>query len=92
MVTLRLRAFLAKHTMELPRLEAANRNADSEKIDLFYFGKEITAEAYRREEFFPGFTFSGPAQVLEETSTLFIPPGFRCAVDDFGNVIAFDGD
>ncbi|HEX9830657.1 MAG TPA: hypothetical protein VGA94_03130 [Thermodesulfobacteriota bacterium] len=44
--------------------------------------------SYRRNDFFPGFGFSGPAIILENTSTLFVPPGFRCGVDEWGNILA----
>jgi N-methylhydantoinase A/oxoprolinase/acetone carboxylase beta subunit len=41
-----------------------------------------------RQDFYPGFRFPGPAIVFEETSTLYVAPGFKCEVDEFGNIIA----
>jgi N-methylhydantoinase A len=87
-VTLRARAKIEKEKIELPRLSKTRKEVESKKEKLFYREKEIKTNSYRRDEFFPGFTFSGPAQILESTSTLFIPPDFQCEVDEWGNIVA----
>ncbi|MEM4408933.1 MAG: hypothetical protein QXI19_09345, partial [Candidatus Caldarchaeum sp.] len=87
-VTVRLRAVIEKEKVGLPRLNIPAREVSRMPITLSYNGVEISAFCYRREEFYEGYRFSGPALVLEKTSTLLIPPGFRCQVDEFGNIFA----
>ena len=87
-VTLRVRANMEKEKIELPRLNTTRREVQSKKEPLFFKGKEIEVWSYTRDDFFTGFTFSGPALILESTSTLFIPPNFRCEVDEWGNIVA----
>lgn len=40
-----------------------------------------------RERLEPGNAFSGPALVVEYSTTTVVPPGVRCRVDRFGNLI-----
>ena len=87
-VTLRIRAITKTEKLELPRIKTGRKKIDSRKKRLFFNNKEITINSYMREDFFPGFKFAGPAIVLENTSTLFIPPDFRCEVDEWGNILA----
>jgi len=87
-VTLRVRARMKKEKIELPRLSTTPKEVESKKEKLFYQEKEIEVYWSRRDDFFPGFTFSGPALILENTSTLFITPNFRCEVDEWGNIVA----
>jgi N-methylhydantoinase A len=87
-VTLRIRAMVPKVKLRLPRLNKVKRDVKSLSKKLFFHNKKIKINSYRRDDFFPGFTFSAPAIVLENTSTLFIPPDFRCRVDDWGNILA----
>lgn len=87
-VTLRVRAIMKKEKLSLPRLTVAHRKVESKKEDLFFDNKLIRTNSYRRENFFTGFKFLGPALILENTSTLFIPPGFRCEVDEWGSIVA----
>ncbi len=87
-VTLRVRAIMKKEKLSLPRLTVAHQKVESKKEDLFFDNKLIRTNSYRRENFFTGFKFSGPALILENTSTLFIPPGFRCEVDEWGSIVA----
>ncbi|HSE84475.1 MAG TPA: hydantoinase/oxoprolinase family protein [Thermodesulfobacteriota bacterium] len=87
-VTLRIRAIVSKKKIKLPHLSNPHRKIESTKEKLFFNNSEISANYYRRDDFFPSFAFSGPAVVLESTATLFIPPGFRCEVDEWGNILA----
>ncbi|HEX3034179.1 MAG TPA: hydantoinase/oxoprolinase family protein [Thermodesulfobacteriota bacterium] len=87
-VTLRTRAVVSKKKIKLPRLKNSHRKVGSIKEKLFFNNGEISVSYYRRDDFFPGLTFSGPAVVLESTATLFIPPGFICEVDEWGNILA----
>lgn len=87
-VTLRTRAITKKEKPSLPRLARARRRIESKREELFFDNKLIEVSCYRRDDFFAGFKFSGPALILESMSTLFIPPGFRCEVDDWGDILA----
>lgn len=87
-VTLRLRAIAGKRGLELPRLEKSKAAVRTVKEDIIYGGKKITVNAYERQGFYPGFIFGGPALVFEDTSTLFLTPGYRCEVDGWGNIVA----
>lgn len=87
-VTLRLRAIRRKKKLALPKLAAGKKTVRASKENVIIDGRETKTRSYMRENFYPGFGFSGPAIVFEETSTLYIAPGFRCEVDEFGNIIA----
>jgi N-methylhydantoinase A len=87
-VTLRARAIIKKEKFSLPKLARACQKVESKKEELFFDNRRIQVSSYRREDFFTGFRFSGPALVLENTSTLFIPPDFKCEVDDWGSIVA----
>ncbi len=85
-VTLRLRAVSKKKKLAQPELRAKKRKVSFIKNPLILGGKEISAKIYRRDEFYPGFKFRGPAIVLEQTSTLLITPEYKCEVDKWGNI------
>jgi N-methylhydantoinase A len=88
-VTLRLRAVLrSKGGIKLPFLNNPKRKIMSDKNKLFFNNKRLDVKSYVRDDFYSGFTFKGPALVLENTSTIFIPPTFWCSVDRFGYIIA----
>jgi N-methylhydantoinase A len=44
----------------------------------------VRAEVHERDALAPGFRTKGPAVVEEESSTTFVPPGWRLEVDGFG--------
>jgi len=87
-VTLRLRAIRSRKKLTLPELGAAKKTVRASKESVIIDGREMKARAYTREDFYPGFRFPGPAIIFEETSTLYVAPGFKCEVDKFGNIIA----
>ncbi len=87
-VTLRVRAIARRRSLKLPPLEKSKSVVTSVKRDVVFGGKGISVAAFEREGFYPGFKFPGPALVFEDTSTLFITPGYRCEVDGWGSIIA----
>ncbi len=87
-VTFRVRATLQRERFIFPKLNKPSRRVEFQKESIFYDGKGIEVSTYRRDDFYSGFKFSGPALVYETTSTSFIPPGFRCEVDEWGNIVA----
>jgi len=42
---------------------------------------------YERDRLAPGMQFDGPAVVAEYSSTTLVPPGFRCRVDEYRNLV-----
>ncbi len=87
-VTLRLRAIRRKKKLALPLLDAGKKTVRASRESVIIDGRETKAMAYVREDFYPGFRFRGPAIVFEDTSTLYVAPGFRCEVDKWGNILA----
>jgi N-methylhydantoinase A len=75
-----------------PRLERLPPGSGSaapsrREREIFFDGKDWRASVYQREELPVGFAFEGPAIVEQYDTTVFVAPGFRVAVDAFGNLI-----
>jgi len=87
-VTLRLRAIRRRKKLTPPDLGAARKTVRASRESVIIDGREAKARAYTREDFYPGFRFPGPAIIFEETSTLYVAPGFKCEVDKRGNILA----
>jgi len=86
--TIRLRAVAMKIDLEIPLIKTKKRAVNYEKEKTIYNGKSIVVRTFNRSEFYSGYKFKGPAIVLEDTSTMFITPEFKCLVDDWGNIVA----
>lgn len=86
-ITLRLRAIAKKRELEIPLLSNDRTKIKTSKETIIFGGKNIKLLAYSRKDFYSGYKFEGPALVLEDTSTILIPPGYKCHVDDWGNII-----
>jgi N-methylhydantoinase A len=50
-------------------------------------GSTTTIPLYDRERLEPGHLFSGPALVVEYSTTTVVPPDCACRMDDAGNLI-----
>jgi N-methylhydantoinase A len=90
-VTVRLRVIVRGHAPRIRRkAERAGRiarDAVDGKQKMRWNGKWHDATLYRRGFLAPGDKFSGPAIVAEYSATTVVPPGFRCRVDGFENLI-----
>ncbi len=53
----------------------------------YFNGKWTKANVYDRINLPTGSSIKGPALIVEETSTTFLPPGHVCSVDGYGNLI-----
>jgi N-methylhydantoinase A len=42
---------------------------------------------YRRESLPPGAKLAGPAVITQMDATTVLPPGWRCRVDGYGNLV-----
>ena len=87
-ITIRLRAVAQKIDLEIPLLRTKKKAVKFKKEKTIFNGKSIVLKTFNRSEFYSGYKFKGPAIVLEDTSTIFITPGFKCLVDGWGNIVA----
>ena len=91
-VTVRLRSSgLVEQRKESPQRVSVKTVAAS-KYSLCYFdGKKFRTGVYEREELRPGMKLRAPCIVREYSATTLIPPGAKCEVDGFGNLIVETG-
>jgi N-methylhydantoinase A/oxoprolinase/acetone carboxylase beta subunit len=54
---------------------------------LYHRGKKYRAYVYLREQLEPGNVISGPALIVDQESTTFLPPSYNLRVDGFWNLI-----
>lgn len=87
-VALRLRANSGYSDLEVPKLEKKEGKVSYQKKEVFFSGKAQPAKIYSRDNFYPGFSFSGKNIVLEDTSTIFIPRTYKSEVDEWGNIVS----
>ncbi|MFI5011641.1 MAG: hydantoinase/oxoprolinase family protein [Hyphomicrobiales bacterium] len=57
------------------------------KRPVFLEGEVLEVGVYERKALLWGQTFDGPAIVEQYDTTVFIPPGFACRVDQYGTII-----
>ena len=55
--------------------------------NVIYQGERIPFDLYHRGRLAPGNRLEGPAILVEYSSTLLLPPGYSCNVDNYGNLI-----
>jgi N-methylhydantoinase A len=48
-------------------------------------GKRVLTPCYRGSSLLPGLSFQGPSIIEEETTTLYVPFGWKAGVDEYGN-------
>lgn len=87
-VNIRLRGIINNPGFDFPELKVESGRIKKGSFDLYYDGKKIKSLLLNREQLYPDYIFKGPAVIMEPTSTLFIPPGFKCIVDNYGNITA----
>jgi N-methylhydantoinase A len=54
---------------------------------VFLDGQEWNVGVYQRDKLLSGQHFGGPAIVEQYDTTVFVPPGFTCRVDQYGTII-----
>jgi N-methylhydantoinase A len=64
-----------------PQVEGTKQVFDAE------CGGFLTASVFRRDALRPGSTFAGPAIVIEEQTTTYLPDGFKGSVSAHGHLI-----
>jgi len=90
LVTLRMRAAVAT-AVTLPAPLAVDESLPAPSplsaAEATFDGVAMSASLYDREALVPGAVFSGPAVVVEYSSTTVVPPGWGCRVDGFRNLV-----
>jgi N-methylhydantoinase A len=54
---------------------------------VYFVGEWVETPIYDRGELRPGNAVAGPAVVVQDDTTTVIEPGYRGAVDSFGNIL-----
>ena len=85
LMTLRLSAFADTPTISLPELPSAQLEAQPEKSSHVHGNGEVPQ--YKRTHLHPGCAISGPALVVEETATLWMPGGWSLTVSEHGHLL-----
>lgn len=57
------------------------------KTDCIFKGMWLETDVYDRNKVLTGSRIKGPALIVEETSTTFLPPEYVCNVDEYENLI-----
>ena len=70
-----------------PQVQGSVEDARTGKRKVFFDGKWMESDIYRRDLLPAGAQFEGPAIVEQMDSTLVVDPGARCRVDDIGNIL-----
>jgi N-methylhydantoinase A len=89
-VNVRARLIGATPKPELPRSRPGRPDASAAVADVrraFFRGKPLATLVYNRANLRAGHRFGGPAIVAEYSATTVVPPGWRCRVDAFENLI-----
>ncbi len=87
-VNARLRVKIKRDIPSLPFLSTQKGEVPVEKKEVIYKNKVIEVSILKRDTLYSGYSSYGPSLILEDTATIFIPPGFRYHVDDYGNILA----
>jgi N-methylhydantoinase A len=89
-VNLRLRMIAAEEPFSPQQQELAPGDgsaAYSAMRDVYFDGRFIPTQLYRREQLKPGDAIRGPAMITEYTSATALPPDCSAEVDRYGNLI-----
>jgi N-methylhydantoinase A len=55
--------------------------------EIYFAGRRLVSQFYRRESLLSGDVLRGPAMITEYTSATLLPPGDTARVDEFGNIV-----
>ena len=68
-------------------IDSMKGDALTQKKICYFRGKWLKADVYNRNSVRTNFRLKGPALIVEDTSTTFLPPDYICNVDDYENLI-----
>ena len=72
---------------KMVNIDSMKGDALTQKKICYFRGKWLTADVYNRNSVRTNFRLKGPALIVEDTSTTFLPPDYICNVDDYENLI-----
>ena len=84
-VTSRITAFVQRPDLIFPTLPEKARAAQAEAVSEVYGAGSVPH--YRRADLRPGQQWQGPALVLEDTATLWLPAGWSMSVSTYGHLL-----
>jgi N-methylhydantoinase A len=89
---LRVQAIGKTKTVEFKKLDGGKldpKKAVKERRKVYFSEKDnfVEASIYERGYLASGDVLEGPAVIEQPDSTTVLPPGFRCSVDEYGNLI-----
>lgn len=87
---LRVTAIGISPKQQLERLPSARQSGSPavRRREVFISGRLWSTDIYQRDQLAAGFQFEGPAIVEQFDTTVFVTPGWRVSVDEFGNLIS----
>jgi N-methylhydantoinase A len=88
--TFRLKASAPKAPFTLKKIGAGGKDASpalKRRRSCIFAGKPIDTPIYDGERLLAGNVIDGPAIIEERTTTVLIPGGFRCTVDELKNYV-----
>jgi N-methylhydantoinase A len=88
--TFRLKASAPKAPFALKRIGAGGKDAQAalkRRRNCIFSGKQVDTPIYDGERLLAGNVIDGPAIIEERTTTVLIPGGFRCTVDELKNYV-----
>jgi N-methylhydantoinase A len=88
-VNVRCRATGLARRIEFPRIErvaAGTRPPAEGTIQCYFAGRAVQASLYQREKLLAGHEFSGPAIIVEYSSTSLVPAGWTARIDTYGQI------
>jgi N-methylhydantoinase A len=65
--------------------KAKAKSSAKKKRSVIFTGRKVAADVYDGKSLGARATFKGPAVIEEPTTTIVIPPGWRLAVNKFGD-------
>jgi N-methylhydantoinase A len=86
-VTLRAVAEAPPLPLSPARLPEAEVDPKAEESTAYFDGNEIHVRRVWRKDLLRGHTLTGPAIILEYSSTTWLPPGWRLEVDAWGSLL-----
>jgi len=89
-VNLRVRGIGIVEKVDLPSSNPKEKSPEEafySERKIYYEGEFLKAKVYMREKLIPNYMIKGPAIISSFDGTTFIPPGHRCYVDRYFNIL-----
>lgn len=85
LVNIRTRAYGPETSLSLPSIEGKTRGQCEKQATLH--GIDTDVDIWQRDKLKPQQEITGPALITETVATTFIESGWRCCVDEYGNML-----